>query len=64
MAVVRITLTTPGCPLGGYIDNAIHECLWGAPGVDDVDVQIVWEPPWDPDEKISDQAKKQLGWRR
>ena len=62
--MIRMTLTTPGCPLGGYIDDAIRDTLWGAPGVNDVDVQIVWNPPWDPDTMMSDGAKEQLGWRR
>lgn len=64
VAIIRMTLTTPGCPLGGYIDDAIRDTLWGAPGVNDVDVQIVWDPPWDPDAMMSDGAKEQLGWRR
>jgi metal-sulfur cluster biosynthetic enzyme len=64
VASVRMTLTTPGCPLGGYIDDEIRDILWGAPGVADIDVRIVWDPPWDPDEMMSDWAKDQLGWRR
>jgi metal-sulfur cluster biosynthetic enzyme len=64
VALIRMTLTTPGCPLGGYIDDEIHNILWGAPGVEDIDVRIVWDPPWDPDEMMSDWAKDQLGWRR
>ncbi|MGH3189353.1 MAG: metal-sulfur cluster assembly factor [Streptosporangiaceae bacterium] len=64
VASIRMTLTTPGCPLGGYIDDEIHNILWGAPGVEDIDVRIVWDPPWDPDEMMSDWAKDQLGWRR
>jgi metal-sulfur cluster biosynthetic enzyme len=64
VAVIRMTLTTPGCPLGGYLDDAVRDALWGVPGVNDVDVQIVWDPPWDPDEMMSDWAKRQLGWRR
>jgi metal-sulfur cluster biosynthetic enzyme len=64
VAMIRMTLTTPGCPLGGYIDDAIHETLWGAPGVTGVDVRIVWDPPWDPDQMMSERAKEQLGWRR
>jgi metal-sulfur cluster biosynthetic enzyme len=64
LAVIRMTLTTPGCPLGGYLDDEVHETLWGAPGVNDIDVRIVWDPPWDPDEMMSDWAKDQLGWRR
>jgi len=64
VASIRMTLTTPGCPLGGYIDDEIRNILWGAPGVSDIDVRIVWDPQWDPDEMMSDWAKDQLGWRR
>lgn len=63
-ATVRMTLTTPGCPLGGYLDDAVREALWGVPGVRDIDVRIVWDPPWDPDTMMSAWAKTQLGWRR
>jgi metal-sulfur cluster biosynthetic enzyme len=38
VASIRMTLTTPGCPLGGYIDDEIHNILWGAPGVSDRDL--------------------------
>ena len=64
VAAIRMTLTTPGCPLGGYIGEEIRNVLWGVPGVTDVDVRIVWDPPWDPGEMMSDRAKEQLGWRR
>ena len=64
VAAIRMTLTTPGCPLGGYIDDEIHRILWGAPSISDIEVRIVWDPPWDPDEMMSDSAKDQLGWRR
>jgi metal-sulfur cluster biosynthetic enzyme len=64
MAAIRMTLTTPGCPLGGYLTDAIHDTLQDVPGVTGVDVQIVWEPPWDPNEMMSDWAKAQLGWNR
>jgi metal-sulfur cluster biosynthetic enzyme len=64
MAAVRMTLTTPGCPLGGYLTDAIHDTLQDIPGVTGVDVRIVWDPPWDPDQMMSDWAKDQLGWLR
>ena len=64
VAAIRMTLTTPGCPLRGYIDDAIHDVLWGVPGVNGVDVRVVWDPPWNPDTMMSDRAKEQLGWRR
>lgn len=62
-ARLRMTLTTPGCPLSAYLDDAVHAALVGAPGVDEVDVEIVWAPPWVP-AMMSDAAKSQLGWRR
>jgi metal-sulfur cluster biosynthetic enzyme len=63
VAHIRMTLTTPGCPLGAYLDDEVRRCLWGAPGVADVDVQVVWDPPWRP-EMMSDRARAQLGWKR
>lgn len=61
VAMVRMTMTTPGCPLGAYFDDAIHSCFEGAPQVEQVDLDIVWDPPWRP-EMMSSEAKKQLGW--
>lgn len=61
VAVVRMTMTTPGCPLGAYFDDAVHDSLSGAPQVEQVDLQIVWDPSWQP-EMMSGAAKKQLGW--
>ena len=58
---ITMTLTTPGCPLAGYIEDCIHRALWGLPGVGDIAVDIVWDPPWGP-ELMSDQAKVELGW--
>lgn len=63
LARIRMTLTTPGCPLSGYMDDEIHRVLAGLPGVDDAEVSIVWDPPWDPN-MMSESAKRQLGWRR
>lgn len=59
--LIQMTLTTPGCPLGGYIEDSIHRALWGLPGIDRIDVDLVWEPAWGP-ELMSDEAKRQLGW--
>lgn len=58
---VTMTLTTPGCPLGGYLEDEIRGSLHQLPQVREVTVGIVWEPPWDP-EKMSDAARAQLGW--
>lgn len=61
VALIQMTMTTPGCPLTGYFDDALHRTLWGAPGIEDVDLRIVWDPPWSPD-MMSRQAKTDLGW--
>lgn len=60
---VRMTLTTPGCPLGNYIDDEIRRALGRMPDVDDTDLDLVWDPPWTP-EMMTDEAKRQLGWMR
>ena len=61
IAVVTISLTTPGCPLSGYMQDSIHRVLWGTPGIEDINVRIVWDPPWSP-AMMSLQAKRDLGW--
>jgi metal-sulfur cluster biosynthetic enzyme len=58
---IEMTLTTPGCPLGGFLDDQIRGCLAPLPQVREVRVELVWEPPWDP-EAMSQAAKEQLGW--
>jgi metal-sulfur cluster biosynthetic enzyme len=58
---IVMTLTTPGCPLGGFIEDEILDCLAQAPQVGRVRVTLVWEPPWDP-ERMTDAAREQLGW--
>ncbi|WP_210748086.1 metal-sulfur cluster assembly factor [Actinomadura latina] len=63
VAQVRMTMTTPACPLSGYFEDTIRAALWGAPGVREVETEIVWEPVWEP-EMMTDAAKDMLGWRR
>jgi metal-sulfur cluster biosynthetic enzyme len=62
---VRIvtTLTTPACPLGPYITEQIQDVLSEVVTVTDVEVDVVWSPPWDADRDMSEQAKQLLGWR-
>lgn len=60
-ASVRMTLTTPGCPLSGYMDDSIRHTLTRLPEVDDTHTDLVWEPAWEPD-MMTDEAKRQLGW--
>lgn len=59
--LITMTLTTPGCPLAGYIEDCIHRALWGLPSMDTITVEIVWDPAWGP-ELMSEQAKVELGW--
>lgn len=58
---IEMTLTTPGCPLGGFLKDEIRACLTQLPQVRDVEVALVWEPPWEP-AAMSEAAKEQLGW--
>jgi metal-sulfur cluster biosynthetic enzyme len=60
-ALVQMSLTTPGCPLSAYMEDSIHQVLWGSPGVEDVEVDIVWDPAWSTD-MMSRRAKQELGW--
>jgi len=58
---VEMTLTTPGCPLGSFMEDEIRARLSALPQVRDVRVELVWEPPWDPG-AMSGIAREQLGW--
>lgn len=57
---IGMTLTAPGCPVAGEIPSWIQEAVLKVEGVDHVDVEILWEPPWNPD-NMSDAAKLDLG---
>ncbi len=59
--LVKMTLTSPGCPLGPVIRGEAYARLKELPGVKDVDVQIVWSPPWDPRTMASEDVKMALG---
>jgi metal-sulfur cluster biosynthetic enzyme len=58
---VVYTLTSLGCPAGPLIHEQIHEALRDLPDIEEVDVQLSWEPPWSP-ERMSDDAKLLLGF--
>lgn len=57
---ITMTLTTPGCPLSFVFEEWIPEAVKKVPEVQNVRINLVWEPPWDPD-KISDDVKEDLG---
>ena len=55
------TLTSMGCPVGPMIQEQIDEFVRAVPGVEHVEVELTWDPPWTP-EKMSDDAKFILGF--
>jgi metal-sulfur cluster biosynthetic enzyme len=55
------SLTSMGCPVGPMIQEDIHRVATEVPGVDTVEVELTWDPPWTPD-KMSDDAKFILGF--
>lgn len=57
---VKMTLTAPGCGMGGIIANQAREKILELPGVKDATVDLVWDPPWDPS-RMSEEAKQRLG---
>jgi probable FeS assembly SUF system protein SufT len=57
---VKMTLTAPGCPLAGAIANDVKTKLEAVPGVTEVNVDIVWEPPWN-QQMMTEAARLQLG---
>ncbi len=58
--VIRMTLTAPGCPVAGSLPIEVESKVAGIPGVNSAKVEIVWDPPWNPD-MISEAGKLQLG---
>ncbi|CAJ1002262.1 MULTISPECIES: metal-sulfur cluster assembly factor [Bacillales] len=58
---VRMTLTTPGCPMHDTIAGGVERLLERQPGIRSVRVDVVWDPPWSP-EMMSEEAKERLGF--
>lgn len=58
---IRMTLTSPACPVAQSLPLEVESKVRGVPGVKDVDVEVVWDPPWTPD-KMSEAAKLELGF--
>lgn len=60
--LIDMTLTTPACPLGPIIKTQAHAALTSAfPAVNDVEINLVWTPRWDPRIMASEEAKAELG---
>lgn len=58
---IEMTMTTPGCPMGQSITQGVERAVGGLPGVENVYVEIVWNPPWSPD-KMSERARAHFGF--
>ncbi|MGE5502545.1 MAG: SUF system Fe-S cluster assembly protein [Ignavibacteriales bacterium] len=56
---IDMTLTAPGCPVAGEMPGWVEEAVRRIPGVRNVTVDLVFDPPWDPS-RMSDEAKLQL----
>ena len=56
---VDMTLTSPNCPVAESLPNEVKENIMKVEGVTDVNLNLVWEPPWDKD-KMSEAAKLEL----
>ncbi|MFN8658592.1 MAG: iron-sulfur cluster assembly protein [Candidatus Obscuribacterales bacterium] len=59
--VVRMTLTSPACPLGAVIQGQVHQALVKLPWVKEPEVQLVWSPRWDPRTMATEDVKMELG---
>ena len=57
---IKMTLTAPGCMMGGMIAEEVKSKIKAMNGVKDAKVELVWEPAWTPD-KMSEEAKAQMG---
>ncbi len=58
---VTFSLTSMGCPVGPMIEQQITETVAAMSGVDEVEAELTWDPPWSP-EKMSEDAKFILGF--
>jgi FeS assembly SUF system protein len=59
-AKIQMTLTTPHCPVAESMPGEVELRVGSVPGIGDAEVELVWDPPWDP-QKMSDEAKLELG---
>ena len=58
---IDMTLTAPGCPVAGEMPGWVQNAVSAVEGVSDVDVSMVFDPPWTPD-RMSEEARVALGW--
>ncbi len=61
VAHIKMTLTSPGCPVAGTLPGGVAEKAKSVDGISDAKVEVVWDPPWTP-EMMSNEAKLELGF--
>ncbi len=57
---IKMSMTAPGCGMGDILQHDVRSRVQTVPGVSEVDVEVVWEPPWD-QTRLSDAARLELG---
>lgn len=60
-ADIEMTLTTPGCPLHSSFTKQVEKKVGSMKGIENVNVDVVFNPPWKP-KMMSEKAKKKLGY--
>lgn len=59
---IKLTMTTPACPLSSYIKKDLRRVMDQVGGIERVHIDIVWQPPWTP--QMMDPEVRQRGFRR
>jgi FeS assembly SUF system protein len=57
---IQMTLTTPGCPVAASFPDTVEQRIYEVPGVQEVRVELVWDPPWTMD-RLTEETKLELG---
>ena len=57
--IIEMTLTSPNCPVAESLPNSVKDNILKINGIEDVDLKLVWDPPWTKD-KMSEAAKLEL----
>ncbi len=58
-AIIKMTLTTPNCPVAESLPKDVKEGAMQVEGIEDVELELVWDPPWNKD-MMSEAAKLEL----
>jgi len=58
-AIIKMTLTTPNCPVAETLPKEVKEGAMQVEGIEDVELELVWDPPWNK-EMMSEAAKLEL----